>query len=163
MVFVVSYRLPTRAAAVVVLADHDWLRAVNDGLWVVGRAHLLVGLHVDGLRPGINNCGARVVDRGWGHIRGNGVNRRASLPALVVVKAGAVAEGEAPGIGVSGCGECRGECGEDKEFFHRVGWWLKVRGKCMDREKRRQIGSVENQCFKIYFSPLKVGFLPLTL
>ena len=151
MVFVVSYRLPTRAAAVVVLTDHDRLRAVNDGLRVVGRAHLLVGLHVDGLWPGIHDRWARVVDRGWGHIRGNGINRRASLPALVIVKARAVAELETPGIGVS-CGaesEGGGDDGEEDEFFHSVGCWLKVRGKCKDRAKRRQIGAIENQCFAI--------------
>ena len=145
----------------VVLADHDWLRAVNDGLWVVGWAHLLVGLHVDGLRPGINNCGARVVDRGWGHIRGNGVNRRASLPALVVVKAGAVAELETPEIGVS-CGaesEDGGDDGEEDEFFHGW-WWLNFRENPMRGDLGRQIGAIGNQCVAIQFQPFRGGNLP---
>ena len=148
--FVVSYRLPTRAAAVVVLADHDWLRAVNDGLRVVGRAHLLVGLHVDRLRPGIHDRWARVVDRGGGDIRGNGINRRASLPALVVVKAGAVAELETPRIGVS-CGaesEGGGDDGEEDEFFHGC-WWLNFRENSMRGDWGRQIGAIENQCIAI--------------
>ncbi len=76
------------AAAVVVLADHDRFGAVNDGLRIVGRAHLLVGLHVDGLRPGIHDRGARIVDRGGDDIRGNGVNRRAGLLALVFMVGG---------------------------------------------------------------------------
>ena len=145
----------------VVLADHDRLGAVNDGLWVVGRAHLLVGLHVDGLRPGINNCGARVVDRGWGHIRGNGVNRRASLPALVVVKAGAVAELETPRIGVS-CGaesEDGGDDGEEDEFFHSW-WWLNFRENPMRGDLGRQIGAIGNQCVAIQFQPFRGGNLP---
>ena len=147
-------------AAAVVFMDYDWLRAVDHCLWINDRAHLLVGLHVNGLRRAVDDW-AFIVNRSGCDIGWRRVDRGSRLVAPI--KSSAVAEGEAPRIGVGGCGECRGECGEDKEFFHRVGWWLKVQGKCMDREKRRQIGGIENQCFKYMFSPLKAGFLPLTL
>ena len=140
--------------------DHDWFRAVDHCLWINDGAHLLVGLHVNGLRCAVDDW-AFIVNRSGGDIGWRRVDSGSRLVAPI--KSRAVAEGKAPGIGVSGCGECRGECGEDKEFFHRVGCWLKVRGKCMDRAKQRQIRGLENQCFKYMFSPLKVGFLPLTL
>ncbi len=150
MVFVVSYGLPTRTAAAVGLADHDRLGAVNDGLRVVGRAHLLVGLHVDGLRPGIHDRGARIVDRGGGDIRGNGRNRPPGGPALVVVNPGAVAELETPRSGM-GCGaesEGGGDRGEEDEFFHGW-WWLNFRGNPMRGDLGRQIGGIEYQCLAV--------------
>ncbi len=152
MVFVVSYGLPTRTAAAVGLADHDWLGAVNDGLRVVGRAHLLVGLHVDGLRPGIHDRGARIVDRGGGDIRGNGVNRRAGGPALVVVKPGAGAELETPrsGMGYGAESEGGGDGGEEDEFFHGW-WWLNFRRNPMRWNPARQIGGIEYQCLAVVF------------
>jgi hypothetical protein len=75
------------------------------------------------------------------------------LLALVVVKAGAVAELETPGSGV-GCGaksEGGGDRGEEDEFFH--GWlWLNFRENPMRRDSGRQIGGIEYEC-------LAVGFL----
>ena len=140
--------------------DHDWLRAIDHCLWINNGAHLLVGLHVNSLRRAVDDW-AFIVNRSGCDIGRSRIDRGSRLVAPI--KSSAVAEGEAPRIGVSGCGECRGECGEDSEFFHRGSWWLKVRGKYMDRAKRRQIRGFENQCFKIYFPLLKAGFLPLTL
>ena len=122
--------------------DHHGFRAIDDCLWINDRAHLLVGLHVDCLRCAVDDR-ALVINRSGGDISRSGVDCGSRL--IAPIKSRAVAEGESPGIGVGGCGEGRGECGEDEEFFHSGGWWLKVRWQCMDRESRRQIGGIENQ------------------
>ena len=126
--------------------DHHRFRAIDDRLRINNGAHLLVGLHVNSLRRAVDDW-AFIVNRSGCDIGRSSIDRGSRLVAPI--KSRAVAEGEAPGIGLGGCGECRGDCGEDKEFFHSVGCWLKVRGKCMDRGKRRQIGAIENQCFAI--------------
>jgi hypothetical protein len=85
----------------------------------------------------------------------------ASLPALVVVKARAVAELETPGIGVS-CGaksEGGGDDGEKDEFFHSW-WWLNFRENPTRGDLGRQIGGVVNQCFAIQFQSFRGGNLP---
>jgi hypothetical protein len=64
---------------------------------------------------------------------------------------------------VSGCGECRGECGEDKKFFHSVGWWLKVPCKGRSGMARSQIGGFKWQCLAFLFEPFKELKLPLDL
>ena len=138
--------------------DHDWFRAVDHCLWINDGAHLLVGLHVNGLRCAVDDR-AFIVNRSGCDIGRSRIDRGSRLVAPI--KSRAVAEGEAPGIGVSGCGECRGECGEDKEFFHSVGGWLKVRGKGSKGVKGCQIGGIENQCLAFLFEPFKELELPL--
>ena len=160
----VSYRLITGAAAAVVLANNDWLGAVNDGLRVVGRAHLLIGLHVHALRPGIHDRGARVVDRAGLHIRGNGVTRGAGGPAIVVVRAGAVTELETPGSGVS-CGaesEGGGNRGKEDEFFHGC-WWLNYEKILCEENDIVKSEVLISSVLRLVFKPLDGVFSPFGL
>jgi hypothetical protein len=100
-------------AAAVISLDHNGFGAIDDcGLVVGDGAHLLVGLHVDGL--GLLVDGDMAVDRGGGDVGG-----RAGL--FAEEEAGTVAEGEAPGLGVGGGDEGEGRCGGEgsgQEFFH---------------------------------------------
>lgn len=137
--------------------DHHRFRAIDDRLRINNGAHLLVGLHINGLRCAVDDW-ALIVNRSGCDIGRSRIDRGSRLVAPI--KSRAVAEGEAPGIGVSGCGECRGECGEDKEFFHSVGGWLKFRGKVRKGVKGCQIGGIENQYFAFLFEPFKELELP---
>lgn len=140
-----------------VFPDHNRLGAVNDGLRINDGPHLLVGLHVNGLRRAVDDRALIIHGRGGDIDRGR-IDCGSRLVAPI--KSRAVAEGESPGIGVGGCGEGRGECGEDKEFFHSVGWWLKVRGKRRVEMVACQIGGLGNQYFAIQFLPFKELELP---
>lgn len=103
------------ALSALCFANHDWFGAVDDRLGIHNGAHLLVGLHVDGLRSGVYDR-ALVIDGRRHDVDRGLVNAWAGL--LAPLETGAVAEGEAPGIGLGGGGECRGECGEEKNVLH---------------------------------------------
>jgi hypothetical protein len=112
-----------RVAVVVIFTDYHGFRAVDNCLRIIGRAHLLVGLHIDSLWGAIDNR-ALIIYWSRRDIGRSSVGIAAGLVAPE--ESGAISKGEPPRACLCRGAECCSYSGDQDEFFHKGCWFVKT-------------------------------------